>query len=550
RLLARPPPAAPRTQLAGRYSIYCLAAGRRLKAKPAPRFAASGVGGRLRSSVLGCTAFTPLLAKLLLGPIGQAISRRANRFSVCRGFSARHLPGIGGSLKLKPKTKLSSRYEVTLHLGRGAYGYVKAAVRRSDGAQLAAHQLMERPESLGGGLVPSLDEPLASYMFRQMASAVAYLHSRALLIRDLKDENVILDERFCLMLIDFGAAAFVSPDRPFSVFCGTMEYCAPEILQGHPYFGPEADVWSLGVTLYTLVFGENPFFDVDETLAGVLKPQWKPSPQLSRLLRVMPPGGSEASALASARSSEPPVTTQPVILTVSNFEDVLPNCASLAGNHQHGVNQRTRTVQLSRSRIGFGFTINGQSPCMLSCIVPGSPADLAALRPGDALLGVNGVSVRGLAHDDVAAAIARRIKRLCRRLHAPPPPPPASHRRRRLHPRVATSDPRIIGPEVRYEQVPRHRHQKQQQQAQHQLRHRRSKAAQAATSARSASRAVSCQASATRTVASAVARLKSEARAVTLATLDIDEELALDAESCGINKNEDYDDDDDNENCF
>uniref|UniRef100_A0A1I8F587 Protein kinase domain-containing protein n=1 Tax=Macrostomum lignano TaxID=282301 RepID=A0A1I8F587_9PLAT len=354
------------------------------------------------------------------------------------------------------ENELSSRYEVTLHLGRGAYGYVKAAVRRSDGAQLAAHQLMERPESLGGGLVPreaailqsvshpnivplldalesrryyelvmprhglgmdlfefidrnpSLDEPLASYMFRQMASAVAYLHSRGIAHRDLKDENVILDERFCLMLIDFGAAAFVSPDRPFSVFCGTMEYCAPEILQGHPYFGPEADVWSLGVTLYTLVFGENPFFDVDETLAGVLKPQWKPSPQLSRLLRVMLQVDPKLRA-GICEVERHPWTTQPVNIDCYNFEDVLPNChsrhfmdagaaalataAPLAAQHpihhqqhQHGVNQRTRTVQLSRSRIGFGFTINGQSPCMLSCIVPGSPADLAALRPGDALL--------------------------------------------------------------------------------------------------------------------------------------------------------------------
>ncbi|PAA56479.1 hypothetical protein BOX15_Mlig015553g2, partial [Macrostomum lignano] len=297
-------------------------------------------------------------------------------------------PDDEAEAEAEAENELSSRYEVTLHLGRGAYGYVKAAVRRSDGAQvvvkfvrkskLAAHQLMERPESLGGGLVPreaailqsvshlnivplldalesrryyelvmprhglgmdlfefidrnpSLDEPLASYMFRQMASAVAYLHSRGIAHRDLKDENVILDERFCLMLIDFGAAAFVSPDRPFSVFCGTMEYCAPEILQGHPYFGPEADVWSLGVTLYTLVFGENPFFDVDETLAGVLKPQWKPSPQLSRLLRVMLQVDPKLRA-GICEVERHPWTTQPVNIDCYNFEDVLPNC-QFAGN--------------------------------------------------------------------------------------------------------------------------------------------------------------------------------------------------------------------------
>uniref|UniRef100_A0A1I8GY29 Protein kinase domain-containing protein n=1 Tax=Macrostomum lignano TaxID=282301 RepID=A0A1I8GY29_9PLAT len=301
----------------------------------------------------------------------QAAAAEVNESVASTDAAAAQSPDDEAEAEAEAEDELSSRYEVTLHLGRGAYGYVVVKfVRKS---KLAAHQLMERPESLGGGLVPreaailqsvshpnivplldalesrryyelvmprhglgmdlfefidrnpSLDEPLASYMFRQMASAVAYLHSRGIAHRDLKDENVILDERFCLMLIDFGAAAFVSPDRPFSVFCGTMEYCAPEILQGHPYFGPEADVWSLGVTLYTLVFGENPFFDVDETLAGVLKPQWKPSPQLSRLLRVMLQVDPKLRA-GICEVERHPWTSQPVNIDCYNFEDVLPNC--------------------------------------------------------------------------------------------------------------------------------------------------------------------------------------------------------------------------------
>uniref|UniRef100_A0A1I8F6R9 PDZ domain-containing protein n=1 Tax=Macrostomum lignano TaxID=282301 RepID=A0A1I8F6R9_9PLAT len=229
----------------------------------------------------------------------------------------------------------------------------------------------------------------------------------------------------------------------------------------------------------------------------------------------------------------------------------------------------------SAQPVSYRIWFHNQRPVSLHAQLhrAGSPADLAALRPGDALLGVNGVSVRGLAHDDVAAAIARcgglltlivapsHIITLCTAGESnasAAASTAAASTAAAASPRMATSDPRIIGPEVRYEQVPRHRHQKQQQ-AQHQLRHRRSKQRRRVICRHKfvlsyigslSIPPVSCQASATRTVASAVARLKSEARAVTLATLDIDEELALDAESCGINKNEDYDDDDDNENCL
>uniref|UniRef100_A0A1I8JNJ6 Protein kinase domain-containing protein n=1 Tax=Macrostomum lignano TaxID=282301 RepID=A0A1I8JNJ6_9PLAT len=282
------------------------------QARHCPALVAAGSGSYTGEALHSSGTAVPVAYHLKTATIGlsKLLASATMDAMTGKGLKTRSNEVRRRKLKPKPKTKLSSRYEVTLHLGRGAYGYVKAAVRRSDGAQvvvkfvrkskLAAHQLMERPESLGGGLVPrrtgkpsllragdaptasawtyssssianpSLDEPLASYMFRQMASAVAYLHSRGIAHRDLKDENVILDERFCLMLDRFRRRGFCLARQ---TVLGVLRHYgilrAREILQGHPYFGPEADVWSLGVTLYTLVFGENPFFDVDETLAGV-----------------------------------------------------------------------------------------------------------------------------------------------------------------------------------------------------------------------------------------------------------------------------------------
>ncbi|UYV61461.1 PASK [Cordylochernes scorpioides] len=136
---------------------------------------------------------------------------------------------------------------------------------------------------------PHIDEGLASYMFRQVVSALTYLHSLNILHRDVKDENIILDQAFHVKLIDFGSAAVMEPGRVFTTFCGTLVYCSPEVLRGQGYRGPELEMWALGVTLYTLVFGENPWQDVEETMAAVLPnpPPSPVSPDLWDLLRSM-----------------------------------------------------------------------------------------------------------------------------------------------------------------------------------------------------------------------------------------------------------------------
>lgn len=128
---------------------------------------------------------------------------------------------------------------------------------------------------------PNLDEPLASHVFRQLVSAVGYLHAKSIVHRDIKDENVVIAEDFSVKLIDFGSAAYVESGRLFYTFCGTIEYCAPEVLMGNPYRGPELEMWSLGVTLYTLIFEENPFCELEETVEAVTSPPHPVSDGLS-----------------------------------------------------------------------------------------------------------------------------------------------------------------------------------------------------------------------------------------------------------------------------
>lgn len=72
-------------------------------------------------------------------------------------------------------------------------------------------------------------------------------------------------------------------------------------------------------------------------------------------------------------------------------------------------NYGTRSVDVVRGQHGFGFTISGQQPCILSCIVANSPADLAGLRAGDFLISVNGFNVSKLPHEAVVQLIGSTI---------------------------------------------------------------------------------------------------------------------------------------------
>lgn len=103
-------------------------------------------------------------------------------------------------------------------------------------------------------------------IFWQTVKAVQHLHRLKVIHRDLKDENIVIDHRCNIKVIDFGSAAFYQTGKSFGNFCGTIEYAPPEVLKGKPYEGPAQDIWALGVLLYTIQFKENPFKTRNETI--------------------------------------------------------------------------------------------------------------------------------------------------------------------------------------------------------------------------------------------------------------------------------------------
>ncbi|KAI1897232.1 hypothetical protein AGOR_G00081150 [Albula goreensis] len=122
----------------------------------------------------------------------------------------------------------------------------------------------------------TFDEPIAVFCTACVVEAYAYLHKKGILYRDLKPENLMLDRRGYVKLVDFGfAKELVRGDKTYS-FLGTPEYMPPEIIQnqGHDF---SADFWSLGILVYELLVGSPPFSSSEpqkiyaKILDGVIK---------------------------------------------------------------------------------------------------------------------------------------------------------------------------------------------------------------------------------------------------------------------------------------
>ncbi|TBU35195.1 kinase-like protein [Dichomitus squalens] len=127
--------------------------------------------------------------------------------------------------------------------------------------------LFDLVESYPHGLPPDL---IRTYL-GQIADACAFLHSKGIVHRDIKDENVVLGPAGKCVLIDFGSSGLVRKGG-WDTFSGTLDYAGPEILRGERYYGKEQDVWAFGVVAYVMLVGECPFTTAAEAQDGLESP--------------------------------------------------------------------------------------------------------------------------------------------------------------------------------------------------------------------------------------------------------------------------------------
>lgn len=103
-----------------------------------------------------------------------------------------------------------------------------------------------------------LSEPEARHFFRQILAGIHYCHSNHVVHRDVKPENILVTANNTIKIIDFGLSNQYKSGMLLESFCGSPAYCSPELLSQERY-GPVTDVWSTGITLYSMLTGGMPF---------------------------------------------------------------------------------------------------------------------------------------------------------------------------------------------------------------------------------------------------------------------------------------------------
>merc|ERR1712051_1045119 len=117
-------------------------------------------------------------------------------------------------------------------------------------------------EFVQGGLLfdlcQAMGEDAGRFFLHQMLESVEFMHSRRVVHRDLKLENILIDDNLNLKLADFGFSCYKNIDTLKS-YRGTMTYMAPEIKESKQYKGTQVDMFSIGVILFIIVQGIFPF---------------------------------------------------------------------------------------------------------------------------------------------------------------------------------------------------------------------------------------------------------------------------------------------------
>jgi len=162
---------------------------------------------------------------------------------------------------MKELTKFNNEYIIKLIDSLETDSYICIIEEYVSGGQLAASVLSHH----------GFSEHHTHKIFKQILSATECCHKNNIAHRDIKFSNIMVDENKNIKLIDFGVSSFTREGIFRNTFCGTSAFAPPEIFLGNTYRGPEVDLWSLGIVLYSMLMADFPFKSIANILRGEFK---------------------------------------------------------------------------------------------------------------------------------------------------------------------------------------------------------------------------------------------------------------------------------------
>lgn len=150
----------------------------------------------------------------------------------------------------------------------------QGTVKKADGRQYDVFCVIVEEIADGGELFYYVknsgyfSEKIARYYFHQMIEALEFVHTAGLAHRDIKPDNILLDDKFNIKIADFGFAGPLAGRTGtgyLTTKLGTLPYQAPEINERKPYKGTEVDLFALAIVLFITISGTPPFTQADKS---------------------------------------------------------------------------------------------------------------------------------------------------------------------------------------------------------------------------------------------------------------------------------------------